>query len=112
MVGGNGYGDDPLNESSKPSEEMFVRWLQANVFMPGLQFSFVPWLYSQEVIEHTRQMISLRESYADLIVQLAKKATTTGEPINRPIWWLDPLDETAHAIDDGKYLYYTLWRDL
>ena len=102
MVGGNGYGDDPLNESNWPSEEMFVRWLQANVFMPGLQFSFVPWLYSQKVIEHTRDMIKLREYHSDLIVQLANKATTTGEPINRPIWWIAPLDEVAHAINDGE----------
>ena len=24
----------------------------------------------------------------------------SGAPINRPIWWLDPEDETALAIDD------------
>ena len=35
MIGGNGYGDDPLDESNIPSRELYVRWLQANVFMPG-----------------------------------------------------------------------------
>ena len=35
MIGGNGYGDDPLDESTIPSREMYIRWLQANVFMPG-----------------------------------------------------------------------------
>ena len=24
----------------------------------------------------------------------------TGSPINRPIWWLDPADLTALAVDD------------
>lgn len=38
MVGGNGY-------YGKPSAELFVRWLQANTFMPAIQFSFVPWDY-------------------------------------------------------------------
>ena len=39
MIGGNGYNDNT------PDEEIFVRWLQANVFMPSLQFSYVPWDY-------------------------------------------------------------------
>ena len=42
MIGGNGYG------SELPSRELFVRWMQANVFMPAMQFSFVPWQYDQE----------------------------------------------------------------
>ena len=58
--------------------------------MPSIQFSFVPWIYDKEVIDHTREMIALRESYGDTIVNLAKHAVDTGEPINRPIWWLDP----------------------
>jgi myogenesis-regulating glycosidase len=43
MIGGNGYN------GIKPDEEIFLRWLQANTFMPSLQFSFVPWDYSDEV---------------------------------------------------------------
>lgn len=26
-----------------------------------------------------------------------------GTPVNPPIWWIDPEDEVALAIDDGKY---------
>jgi myogenesis-regulating glycosidase len=57
MIGGNGYGEGlppPGVESSiegAPNEEIFLRWLQANTFMPSLQFSYVPWDYSQEVNE-------------------------------------------------------------
>lgn len=42
MIGGNGY-------NGRPSKELFIRWLQANVFMPSLQYSYVPWDYDQEV---------------------------------------------------------------
>ena len=70
--------------------------------LTGMQFSFVPWLYDQEVIDHTKAMIALRESYANKIVDLARASTETGEPINRPIWWLDPYDETAFEIGDGE----------
>ena len=101
MIGGNGYGEDPLDESNIPSRELYIRWLQANVFMPGMQFSFVPWICDQEVVEHAKAMIALRGSYADKIVDLAKESVETGEPINRPIWWVDPYDETAFRIGDG-----------
>lgn len=42
MIGGNGYG-------GKPDKELFIRWMQANVFMPNMQYSFVPWDYDNEV---------------------------------------------------------------
>ena len=44
MIGGNGY-DGP------PDAEIFVRWLQANVFMPSLQFSYVPWQYKDATVD-------------------------------------------------------------
>ena len=43
MIGGNGY------DGNFPSKEIFLRWLQANIFMPSLQFSYVPWDYDAEV---------------------------------------------------------------
>jgi myogenesis-regulating glycosidase len=55
MIGGNGYGDGlpppgvQGGIEGAPNEEIFLRWLAANTFMPSLQFSYVPWDYSQEV---------------------------------------------------------------
>lgn len=65
MIGGNGYSenglappgstDDDDNDDSfrdnRPSKEIFLRWLQANTFMPCLQFSYVPWDYDSDVSE-------------------------------------------------------------
>lgn len=53
MIGGNGYIDDSFESSVLPPKDMFIRWLQANVFMPSLQFSFVPWQYDEEVIYYS-----------------------------------------------------------
>ena len=91
-----------FQESEPPSEELFVRWLQANAFMPALQFSFVPWRYSRETVAHAREMAQLHADYAGVIAALAEEATETGAPINRPIWWVDPEDEVALAIEDGE----------
>lgn len=63
MIGGNGYNpcfvapgapvpencNPNNNDEGRPDEEIFLRWLQANVFMPALQFSYVPWEYSDSV---------------------------------------------------------------
>ena len=46
-------------------------------------------------------MINLRNQYSSLIVDLAREAVSTGEPIIRPIWWIDPSDEEAMKIDSG-----------
>ena len=42
-----------------PPKELFVRWMQANVFMPAMQFSFVPWQYDQEVRERIETEVHL-----------------------------------------------------
>ena len=42
MIGGNGY-------AGAPTKELFIRWMQANVFMPTLQYSYVPWDFDNEV---------------------------------------------------------------
>lgn len=42
MIGGNEY-------HAKVDEELFIRWLQANVFMPTLQFSIPPWGFGTNV---------------------------------------------------------------
>jgi len=44
MIGGNGYNNLP------PSKEMYIRWMQAAVFMPVIQFSYTPWDFDSEVI--------------------------------------------------------------
>lgn len=43
MIGGNGYFDLP------PSKEMYIRWMQAAVFMPVVQFSYPPWDFDAQV---------------------------------------------------------------
>jgi len=44
MIGGNGYNNMP------PPKEMYIRWIQAAIFMPVIQFSYTPWDFDSEVI--------------------------------------------------------------
>lgn len=85
MIGGNGYGN------VKPNKELFLRWLQANVFMPSLQYSFVPWTYDNETISIAHKFTDLHAEYADVIMERFQLATTNGDPVNPPIWWIGKL---------------------
>ncbi|CAF4861266.1 unnamed protein product [Pieris macdunnoughi] len=93
MIGGNGYNE-------KPSKELFVRWLQVNVFMPTLQYSFVPWDHDDEAVEICRKYTQIHADYADEIVAAMEASVKVGTPVNPPIWWLDPTDEQALAVWD------------
>jgi len=48
MIGGNGY------HGLLPSKEIYIRWMQANVFMPVVQFSYTPWDFDQQVFVFVR----------------------------------------------------------
>lgn len=97
MIGGNGYNNRP------PNKEMFIRWLQANVFMPSLQYSFVPWNYDAETITISHTFTDLHAKYTDVIMERFKLATETGDPVNPPIWWIAPEDRVAQYINDGEF---------
>jgi len=54
-----------------------------------------------QVVRIAREMVSLHESYADRIIDLAEESTRTGAPIVRPVWWsADRADEPALTVDD------------
>lgn len=105
MIGGNGY------DGLKPSAELFVRWLQANTFMPSIQFSFVPWEFTNatfNVTQISRKFVDLHQKYAPYIRSQMEKSVKEGHPVNAPIWWISPNDSTALAMDTE----YLLGEDL
>lgn len=99
LIGENGYNE-------MPTEELFIRWLQASVFMPSLQFSYVPWLYSNKTIEISRKYTELHAKFTDDIMKAFEKAVDKGDPVNPPIWWLDPTDDVAFGINDGTDIHF------
>ena len=95
MIGGNAYGN--------LTKELYIRWVEVNALMPAIQFSILPWDYSEdteEVVNVTKSMLALHEQYSPLIIQLAENAVKTGEPIMRPLWWVAPNDSNTFNIDD------------
>lgn len=97
MIGGNGY-------EGAPDKELFIRWLQANVFMPSLQFSYTPMDYDNETIVISHKFTKLHDQYTDVILQRFRLLADIGEPVNPPLWWIDPEDRVAQQCNDREYL--------
>ena len=111
MIGGNGYCDviDIAQCTAKPEKELYIRWLQANIFLPSLQFSITPWDYDNETVNIAMKMVTLRAGISDVLIKFAKEVNETGIGIIRPLWWIAPEDQTAQVIDSeflvgSKYL--------
>ncbi|XP_063829756.1 myogenesis-regulating glycosidase-like [Ostrinia nubilalis] len=101
MIGGNGYNEPP-------SKELFIRWLQANTFMPSLQFSYVPWDFDNETIALSKKYVDLHAQYAPQIIAACANAVATGAPVNPPVWWIAPDDSEAYDIWDQYMLGETI----
>ena len=83
MIGGGGYTSF-LKKGYKTDEELYIRWLEASLLCPMMQFSVSPKrVLSEENFKIVLSVTKLREKYTDLILKLAENASFTGEPIIR-----------------------------
>ena len=99
MIGGNAYTNGSSAQGSvKPEKELYIRWLQLNVFLPAMQFSIPPWDYDRQTIQIALEMMALRRNISRVIIQLALQATQNNDPIIRPLWWLVPDDPVAQKM--------------
>ncbi|XP_045450289.1 myogenesis-regulating glycosidase-like [Melitaea cinxia] len=102
MIGGNGYN---LNhpQADLPTKELFIRWVQANTFLPVMQYSFAPWNFDNETITISKKYTDLHAAYAQEIYSAMRASVERGAPVTAPLWWLDPRDADALQIWD-EYL--------
>ncbi|XP_047532871.1 myogenesis-regulating glycosidase-like [Vanessa atalanta] len=102
MIGGNGYN---LNhpQADLPTKELFIRWVQANTFLPAMQYSYVPWNFDNETVTISKKYTDLHAAYAQDIYDAMQASVDNGTPVNAPLWWIDPTDQEALRIWD-EYL--------
>lgn len=99
VIGGNGWNDQ------RPDKELFIRWMQATIFMPVIQFSYAPWDYDVETMAIANDMMKLRSiAWRNFTAAFVSNQP----PINGPIWWVDPSDKTAQRINDGMTTNFVL----
>lgn len=98
MIGGGLMGS--FINLEKVDQELMVRSTQTHALMPMMQFSVAPWrVLSSENLEHTKQAIKLRAEFIPVIMDLARHAAQTGEPIVRYLEYEFP-GNGYHAVVD------------
>ena len=90
-------------------EELYLRWLEASLFCPMIQFSIAPWRVLKPAnYAIVLRLLKLREQYAEDIISLAHNAAQSHEPIVRPLEYEFPHQgyekETTMYMLGSKYL--------
>ncbi|KAI0562112.1 alpha-glucosidase family GH31 [Gracilaria domingensis] len=87
-IAGNAYGDEV------PCEELMIRWAQASVAMPALQFSIPPWQFGDNCDKLCQDALRWRQKFFwKYIRRCLRSATESYTPICRPMWWLRGPEE-------------------
>lgn len=84
LIGGGEFTS--FQDLEKLDQESIVRSAQIHALMPMMQFSVAPWrVLDKEHFEAVKTAVKIREKYIAYILELAKKASETGEPIVKPL---------------------------
>jgi alpha-glucosidase (family GH31 glycosyl hydrolase) len=88
--------DDPV-----PPDELYLRWTEASVFMPMLQFSYFPWNYAPGTEVTVRAYARLHKK---LQPYLARHARERKAPLIRPVWYDAPHVAKLYSVRDEYML--------
>ncbi|PVD25115.1 hypothetical protein C0Q70_15613 [Pomacea canaliculata] len=74
--------------------------MQMAAFFPAFKFSWAPWSQSEDALNQAKNLSLLHSTLVMSTIQSEKVARDVGAglPILRPAWWLDPANQTVHAM--------------
>ena len=99
MIGGGSFADF-LPNSTTFDPELLIRYCEVAALMPMMQFSVAPWrVLSKEHFEIILKMYRLHVEFAPKIIELAKNASVTGEPIVRALEYVFPNEGYGRTFD-------------
>jgi alpha-glucosidase (family GH31 glycosyl hydrolase) len=103
MIGG-GEWLEFTGRTNPLDPELFVRYAQVAACMPMMQFSAAPWrVLDERHRDLCRQAAELHVELADTIMELARHAAATGEPILRPLDYVAP-GQGLETVNDQFFL--------
>ncbi|PFH31186.1 glycosyl hydrolase, family 31 protein [Besnoitia besnoiti] len=98
VCGMSAVGADVDGFFADTSEELHIRWQQAGIFYPFYRSHAhmdtkrrEPWLFSQQAIDIVREAVLVRYKMLPFWYTLFAEYSLYGDPVVRPLWWLDPL---------------------
>lgn len=100
MVGGGEYLNFQEVAASKLDQELFIRHCEIACLMPAIQFSKAPFrILNHDNYNAILRSLKVREQYLDVILELIKEASLTGEPVIRYMSYVFP-EEPVEKITD------------
>lgn len=101
-------GSDIGGFGGHPDPELFVRWFQAQAFLPFFRVHSAfftprrePWCFGPEVLAIVRGLLRERYRLLPYWYTLAATAHRQGHPPVRPLFWIDPEDPEVGQVDDA-----------
>ncbi|HZF65141.1 MAG TPA: glycoside hydrolase family 31 protein, partial [Chitinophagaceae bacterium] len=107
MIGGGDFTS--FIGDAKLDQKLIVRSAQCHALMPMMQFSVAPWrILDSTNFAAVKKAVTLRQRVTPYILQLAKSAAHTGEPVVRSMEYVFPHQGFAENADQfmlgDKYL--------
>lgn len=100
MIGGGQIESFRHADLSRIDQELIVRSAQVHALMPMMQFSVAPWrILSSDKLEMVKAAAALHQRFAPYILDCARRASQTGEPIVRPMEYEFPHEGLAECKD-------------
>ncbi len=91
MIGGGSFAAFLNIDSDKFDQELIVRSAQIHALMPMMQFSVAPWrILNKENLKIVSNVAHLHQQFANYILECAKSAAASGEPIVRSMEYSFP----------------------
>jgi alpha-glucosidase len=91
--------------------ELLTRWMEFGVFQPFCRNHSEkqtrrqePWAFGEPYESICRDLLRLRQRLLPYLYTLFEECHRTGAPILRPLFWADPDDTAAYAMDDELLL--------
>jgi len=100
MADGNLITESQEEEYVIPDRNLYIRWILMACFFPAMKYVIPPWSYDSDCEKVAQNASLLHLKYTAAITESLKPRIINGEPIIRPLWWLDSSDKVAHGIND------------
>ncbi len=104
-------GPDIGGFKGAPSDELFLRWFQLAAFLPFFRTHSAlssprrePWSFGAATLGGLRTMLQLRAHLMPYFYTLAWEAHRSGQPLIRPLFWLDNGDAALWGVADAFLL--------
>lgn len=111
VVGFPFAGADVGGFFGNPSKELLVRWYQTGIWYPFFRGHAhidsrrrEPWIAGGKYTDHIRDAIRLRYRLLPLLYTEFWKSSVSGEPIVKPLLWVNPKDKNGYEIDNEFFM--------